>query len=306
MPDLGILEAWRRTALSHDTQPALMGVGVATLLAADEIEHHRCGIACVLEDTPSGGLAFQRIIRGGAADNTALEEGDVLLEVDGHSVDGLGVAGASDYIRGKEGSYVVLKVAKRSGAVTMISLQRQRVPGSKAELLGALWQQQGQKKKKVWTDEDKLGKLEELYRRGNLSKAEYEAAIVRLKTGASRDPEQQSVDTANLFGSVWNALSEDFAGFTEDPDVRRLKLSRENSREAKSPQNGPATPQKPPAMTSGGALLTDEKLVDLIHAQQGLSPTSSSWYGWEMPSHGWEIPGFMGPAQPPPVRSVVM
>jgi C-terminal processing protease CtpA/Prc len=42
----------------------------------------RCGIGCVLESNPTtGGVYMSKIIRGGTAEKTHLEEGDEIMNV---------------------------------------------------------------------------------------------------------------------------------------------------------------------------------------------------------------------------------
>jgi len=63
-----------------------MGVGVAALLAADEIEHHRAGIGCILEEAPDGSIRVGGVMAKGAAMGAGIEEGDVVLGVDSRRV----------------------------------------------------------------------------------------------------------------------------------------------------------------------------------------------------------------------------
>mmetsp|Transcript_26564 Transcript_26564/g.41580 ORF Transcript_26564/g.41580 Transcript_26564/m.41580 type:complete len:277 (+) Transcript_26564:453-1283(+) len=209
-----------------------MGVGaVTTMLFLDEVEHHRCGIGCILEDSAEGEIYIKAIMKGGTADNTAVHEGDVIERVDDHVVHrGMTVAQVSHFVRGKEGSVVTLWIRRPGGDRLTVRLLRQRVPGSKAEMLGMLWQTpngKGGRPGKEWTQDEKLEKLQRLYNRGNLSQVEFEAAKHRLLHGT--DLKLKSEDSINL-SDVWNALQEDVGKLTADPEVtKRRALQRQSS-----------------------------------------------------------------------------
>ncbi len=75
---------------------------------------------------------MSKVIRGGTAEKSQLEEGDEILNVDGHMVTpGMTVDEVSAFIRGKEGSVVSLIVRKSSGYSVTVRLVRARLPGSK-------------------------------------------------------------------------------------------------------------------------------------------------------------------------------
>ena len=84
----------------------------------------------------------------------------------------------SDWVRGKEWSVVTLTLQKVDGERVSMRVVRQRVPGTKTELLGALWQTPSYKEFEALTYEGKVEKLEELHRRGNLSDTELDVAKV--------------------------------------------------------------------------------------------------------------------------------
>jgi C-terminal processing protease CtpA/Prc len=63
-----------------------MGVGVAALLAVDEIEHHRAGIGCILEEARDGSVRVSGVMAKGAAMGAGIEEGDLVLGVDSRRV----------------------------------------------------------------------------------------------------------------------------------------------------------------------------------------------------------------------------
>jgi len=91
------------------------------------------------------------------------------------------VALVSDWVRGKEFSVVTLTLRKADGQQVSLRVVRQRVPGTKTELLGALWQTPSYKEFEALTYEGKEEKLVELHRRGNLSRTELNVAKARLR-----------------------------------------------------------------------------------------------------------------------------
>eukprot|EP00961_Rhodomonas_salina_P031621 426027-Rhodomonas_salina.1 len=123
-------------------------------------------------------------MRGGAADNQGIDVGDVIEQIDETRVTkDTKFAEVSYLVKGMEGSIVTLVLRKKSGESVTVRLVRARVPGSKAEMLGALWQTRGgyaKKEFKELTMNDKLDKLAELRRRGNLTEKEYQKARYRL------------------------------------------------------------------------------------------------------------------------------
>ena len=143
------------SAVTRDLAGAAIGAGVlgvapvAALIVADEVEHFRCGIGCVLtKDQTTGKFMVDRIISRRSPDapseakNRRLDEGDTILKIEdtwlhfNHSIQEV-----SSLIRGKEGTAVRLLVVKRSELnPALVSIVRRRLAGSKTEMLGALWQ----------------------------------------------------------------------------------------------------------------------------------------------------------------------
>ncbi len=142
------------SSAARDLAGAAIGVGVlgvapvAALIVADEVEHFRCGIGCVLvKEQPAGKFIVGRIISQKSPDSPSetdnhLEEGDTILKIDDtwlhahHSIQE-----ASSLIRGREGTAVRLMVVKRNEFTpALVSIVRRRLAGSKTEMLGALWQ----------------------------------------------------------------------------------------------------------------------------------------------------------------------
>jgi len=106
-------------------------------------------------------------------------------QIDDQNVHGMSVGEVSGLIRGKEGSLVFIHVRKADGQVRKVRLVRERQPGSKTELLGALWQSNSNSSKsaKQVTAESKLDVLKQLRSRGNLTEEEYQTAVQRLQGG---------------------------------------------------------------------------------------------------------------------------
>ncbi len=120
---------------------------VAALIVADEVEHFRCGIGCVItKDQLTGKFTVDRMITQKCNDSSEvdnyLDEGDTILKIEDtwlhshHSIQEV-----SSLIRGKEGTAVRLLVVKRNEYnPTLLTITRRRLAGSKTEMLGALWQ----------------------------------------------------------------------------------------------------------------------------------------------------------------------
>jgi C-terminal processing protease CtpA/Prc len=140
--------------VTRDLAGAAIGAGVigvapvAALIVADEVEHFRCGIGCVLTKDPSTGkFIVDSIISQKSPDSPSdadnrLDEGDTILKIEDtwlhfhHSIQEV-----SSMIRGKEGTAVRLLVIKRNKSnPALVSIVRRRLAGSKTEMLGALWQ----------------------------------------------------------------------------------------------------------------------------------------------------------------------
>jgi C-terminal processing protease CtpA/Prc len=142
------------SAVTRDLAGAAIGVGVigvapvAALILADEVEHFRCGIGCVIvKDESTGKFIVDRMVSQKSPDspnklNNHLDEGDTILKIEDtwlhshHSVQDV-----SSLIRGKEGTAVRLLVVKTNERTpALVSITRRRLAGSKTEMLGALWQ----------------------------------------------------------------------------------------------------------------------------------------------------------------------
>lgn len=133
----------------------------------------------------------------------------------------------SDWVRGKEFSVVTLTLRKADGQRVSLRVVRQRVPGSKTELLGAIWQTSSVKQFEALTYDGKMQKLEELHRRGNLSRRELDVAKARLRENRPI-PLPASKQTTST--DVWNALGEDASlahrsiyKLVDDPEAERRR-----------------------------------------------------------------------------------
>ena len=143
------------SSTARDLAGAAIGLGVfgvgpvAALIVADEVEHFRCGIGCVLvKIDESGKFVVERTIAHKISEASnddvegRLDVGDTILRVDDtwlHAQHTL--QEVTSLIRGKEGTFVRLLVIKKDDNLpALISIARRRLAGSKTEMLGALWQ----------------------------------------------------------------------------------------------------------------------------------------------------------------------
>lgn len=94
--------------------PKLELVGIGVSIGPDERGMH---------------LVIKNAIAGGGAADAGLVAGDVILAVDGTSVEALGFPTAVQNIRGAEGSTVTLTVQRKDGAIQVIPVVRKRVNG---------------------------------------------------------------------------------------------------------------------------------------------------------------------------------
>jgi C-terminal processing protease CtpA/Prc len=140
-----------QTSAVRDFAGAAIGIGVlgvapvAAMIVADEVEHFRCGIGCVLQrEAVTGRFVVERAMRSQpkSCDEDELEEGDLILRVADtwlkahHSLQDV-----SALIRGREGTILNLLVLKPDSYTPIsVSMVRRRLPGAKTEMLGALWQ----------------------------------------------------------------------------------------------------------------------------------------------------------------------
>jgi hypothetical protein len=72
-------------------------------------------------------LRIEKIVEGGGAAEKDLRVGDAILAVDGAPVTTLGFEGAIQRIRGPEGTYVMLAIARDGGAPTAVAVPRRRI-----------------------------------------------------------------------------------------------------------------------------------------------------------------------------------
>ena len=225
-------------------------VAVGGALFMDEMQHYRAGIGCMLEsDRATGEVYISVIVKGGAAAESGLAEGDYILQVDEHRiVPGTSLDTVSSYIRGPVNSVVTLvgcacvccyapcETQTLTCAAQLVRhryhsdpevyrIERAPVPGQGTEMLGALFQSRGPRKEfREPTLQDKLDKLHTLHARGNLSDRELEAARQRLLSG--QDTSLQHAQATHGLSSMFSALASDLGGFAqmfEDPEVVKRK-----------------------------------------------------------------------------------
>lgn len=120
----------RRLVSALDIQPGQaagpLDVRLTPRAGDDDPELDLVGIGAVLSSGGAGGLAVQRVIAGGGAAQSGIAPGDVILEVDGRSVEDLGFDGAVQALRGREGTAVQLRV-RRDGATRAVTVTRSPV-----------------------------------------------------------------------------------------------------------------------------------------------------------------------------------
>jgi hypothetical protein len=192
-------------------------------------------------------LCLLQVMPKGPADGTDMRQGDIVERVDHLTcVAGTTVAQVSDAVRGKEGSFVVFFLRKPNGERLVVKLKRQRVPGGKTEMLGALWQENpAGKKGTAITREDKIEKLHQLRNRGSLSEEEFEQAMqtVNGRRAVTRIEENSFEVGLNTFMRAVNEdvskLGEAYGNmFSYDPDsqVRKMGgLGESSSRDLPGP-----------------------------------------------------------------------
>jgi len=140
----------------------------------------------------------------------------------------------SDWVRGKEFSVVNLTLRKPDGQYVQLRAVRQRVPGTKTEMLGMLWQGRSRKEFEALGYAGKIEKLEELHRRGNLSREELALTKRRLADNRHVLPTPRAGTTPE---EVWNALAEDVSSagskvfrMIQDPEVARRRAVERDAR----------------------------------------------------------------------------
>eukprot|EP00290_Baffinella_frigidus_P005208 CAMPEP_0180136260 /NCGR_PEP_ID=MMETSP0986-20121125/11383_1 /TAXON_ID=697907 /ORGANISM="non described non described, Strain CCMP2293" /LENGTH=258 /DNA_ID=CAMNT_0022077241 /DNA_START=190 /DNA_END=966 /DNA_ORIENTATION=- len=252
-----------------------MGVGaIGTYLVMDEVEHHRCGAGVMLETNPQGEIQIGWVMPKGAADGVNLQEGDIVLRVgDMYCKPGTSIAEVSDAIRGREWSEVSVFVRKRNGANTVVNITRQRVPGGKTEMLGALWQS-GSASSPAWatrspmSKQEKVAKLKELRHRGSLSEDEFDQAMATVN-GTGQVKRQVSFE---------ESMESGMTGFLDAMNEDVAKLSRWGSSPVASPaKRPPAGASAVDARTGSRALLNgspvDAKGNRWMPGKWGTSPS---------------------------------
>lgn len=84
------------------------------------------GAGIVVQDTEDGYLKIIELEKGGGALDAGLQVGDVVVAVEGISLQGMEPGGSGDLIRGEEGTYVKLTV-RRAEETLEFSVQRRRI-----------------------------------------------------------------------------------------------------------------------------------------------------------------------------------
>jgi carboxyl-terminal processing protease len=93
----------------------------------DEISGHFSGIGLIVDEVKRG-LAIERVLKGSPAARAAIEEGDVIVSVDSHSLAGVDSNTATEKIKGPEGTEVVVGVLDpKTGKVRDVRLTRAQV-----------------------------------------------------------------------------------------------------------------------------------------------------------------------------------
>jgi hypothetical protein len=117
---LGALEVPREGALGPLT------IDLATTPPGEDPTTELVGISAMLGARPEGMLILSVTPGGGAAD-AGLVPGDIVLTIDGQSVEPLGFVGSIQMIRGPEDSFVTLTVKRKDGSVQTIVVRRKRI-----------------------------------------------------------------------------------------------------------------------------------------------------------------------------------
>lgn len=81
------------------------------------------GIGITIQETEDGYLEVIKVERGGGAQDAGVQVGDVVIAVEGKSIQNLGANGAGDLIRGEEDTYVSVTVRRGTEEKTF-SIQR--------------------------------------------------------------------------------------------------------------------------------------------------------------------------------------
>jgi C-terminal processing protease CtpA/Prc len=76
----------------------------------------------MLEDTIDGHIRVSAIIKGGAAQQSDIREGDVIESINGHRLgQGTSVQACTGLIRGPAGSHIEVRSISKSGAELVVS-----------------------------------------------------------------------------------------------------------------------------------------------------------------------------------------
>lgn len=89
------------------------------------IDNKMCGIGIYL-DMVDEGVKVKEVIEGSPAENIGILKDDIIVSADGQSLAGLDAAKASSYIKGEEGTSVMLKV-KRGDSFLNFSVRRKQI-----------------------------------------------------------------------------------------------------------------------------------------------------------------------------------
>ena len=107
--------------LGNGTQGMAQAIGIVTLapggtvavpaaLMFDEMEHYRAGIGCMLENTGNSEICVSVVVKGGAASQSGMCEGDIIESIDGRvTTENATVEQCSALIRGPSGSHVEVR-----------------------------------------------------------------------------------------------------------------------------------------------------------------------------------------------------
>ena len=102
-------------------------IDLAPTAPGEEPSTELVGIAAMLAARPEG-MVILSVSPGGGADEAGLVAGDIILSIDGQSVEPLGFVGAIQLMRGPEDSIVTLVVKRKDGgAVQTIAVRRKRI-----------------------------------------------------------------------------------------------------------------------------------------------------------------------------------
>lgn len=88
-------------------------------------------------DMTSDGVKIVSLIDGSPAKEAGIKEGDLIIEADGHALAGLSSEEAASYLRGEEGTTVVVKVKRASETITFSIVRREiTMPTVQSDMIG--------------------------------------------------------------------------------------------------------------------------------------------------------------------------